>query len=143
MTKYSYLFLLFVIVFSNSCIKSEKKEDVVTEKNLVLQFTESYLEGVEALEGGDVLYAAKKFNEAETLYPQYIMAPNAALMAAYSYYVQDYYKDAIAELIRFKRVYPYHKHLDYVEYLIAISYYEQIIDEKKDLNSIIKSKKKF
>ena len=64
-------------------------------------------------------------------------------MAAYSYYVQDYYQDAIAELIRFKKVYPYHKHLDYVEYLIAISYYEQIVDEKKDLNSIIKSKKYF
>ena len=67
----------------------------------MIQFTESYLEGVEALEGGDVLYAAKNFNEAETLYPQYIMAPNAALMAAYSYSVQDNYKSAIAELMRF------------------------------------------
>ena len=143
MIKYSYLFLLTLIFFSNSCTKSDKKENIIVEKDLVFQFTEAYTEGVKALEGGDVLFAAKKFNEAETLYPQYIMAPNAALMAAYSYYVQDYYQDAIAELIRFKKVYPYHKHLDYVEYLIAISYYEQIVDEKKDLNSIIKSKKYF
>ena len=104
---------------------------------------EAYNEGVEALEGGDVLYAAKKFNEAETLYPQSNWAPNAALMAAYSYYIQDYYGDSIAELLRFKRVYPYHERLDYVHYLLAISYYEQIVDEEKDLQALVKSKEYF
>ena len=64
-------------------------------------------------------------------------------MAAYSYYTQDYYKDAIAELERFIKVYPYYKNLDYVYYLMGISYYEQIIDEKKDLQSIIEAKKNF
>ena len=39
---------------------------------------------------GDVLYAAKKFNEAEILFPQSEWAPKAALMAAYAYYTQDY-----------------------------------------------------
>ena len=63
-------------------------------------------------------------------------------MAAYSYYTQDYYKDAIAELERFIKVYPYYKNLDYVYYLMGISYYEQIIDEK-DLQSIIEAKKNF
>ena len=73
MIKYSYLFLLTLIFFSNSCTKSDKKENIIVEKDLVFQFTEAYTEGVKALEGGDVLFAAKKFNEAETLYPQYIM----------------------------------------------------------------------
>jgi outer membrane protein assembly factor BamD len=64
-------------------------------------------------------------------------------MAAYSYYSQDYYGDAIAELDRFIKIYPKHKNLDYAYFLLAISYYEQIVDEKKDLQSITKAKKNF
>ena len=138
-----YLFFIIILLLGNSCTKSEKKENVIKETNLALQFTEAYKEGVDALEGGDVLFAAKKFNEAEILFPQSDWAPNAALMAAYSYYIQDYYADAISELNRFKKVYPYHESIDYVDYLIAISYYEQIVDEKKDLQSIVKTKKYF
>ena len=66
-----------------------------------------------------------------------------ALMAAYSYYAQDYYDDAIAELERFIKVYPSHKDINYAYYLMAICYYEQIVDEKKDLQSIIKAKRNF
>ena len=58
------------------------------------------------------------------------------------YYKQDYYGDAIAELERFKKVYPKHKNIDYANYLLAICFYEQIVDEKKDLNSIVSAKKK-
>ena len=119
------------------------KNSVVKEKSLELQVLEAYNEGKNALEGGDVLYAAKKFNEAETLYPQSTWAPKSALMAAYSYYVQDYYGDAIAELERFIRVYPTYKDLDYVHYLLGVCYFEQIVDEKKDLGSIKDAKIKF
>ena len=98
---------------------------------------------MKSLEAGDVLFAAKKFNEAEILFPQSEWAPKAALMAAYSYYAQDYYSDTISELQRFIRVYPQHKRLDYAYYLLAISYYEQIVDEKKDLQSIVKGKQGF
>ena len=62
-------------------------------------------------------------------------------MAAYSYYVQDYYGDAIAELERFIRVYPTYKDLDYVYYFLGVCYFEQIVDEKKDLGSIQRCKK--
>ena len=86
------------------------------------------------------MFAAKKFNEAEILFPQSDWAPKSALMAAYSYYLQDYYEDAIAELLRFIKVYPNYKNLDYAYYLLANSYYEQIVDEKKDLQSILDAK---
>ncbi len=143
MNKLNTLILISIFFLLTSCSKEINETDVILEKNLTLQFMEAYNEGVEALEGGDVLYAAKKFNEAETLYPQSNWAPNAALMAAYSYYIQDYYGDSIAELLRFKRVYPYHERLDYVHYLLAISYYEQIVDEEKDLQALVKSKEYF
>ncbi len=139
-------FFLFIILFSAlvSCTKNaEFKESVIKEKSLDLQVLEAYQEGMKNLESGDALYAAKKFNEAEILFPQSDWAPKSALMAAYSYYTQDYYADTIAELERFLRIYPLNKHLDYVYYLLGVSYYEQIVDEKKDLQSIIKAKKYF
>ena len=140
-----YKIFISVIIFflCISCTKEIEKKNLLNEKSLNLQVLEAYEEGVKSLEGGDVLYAAKKFNEAEILFPQSDWAPKSALMAAYSYYVQDYYIDATAEIERFLRVYPKHKNIDYAYYLLAICYYEQIVDEKKDLQSIIEAKKYF
>ena len=134
-------FLLFFILVS--CSKEQVSKSVIKEKNLDLQVMESYKEGLNSLEAGDVLYAAKKFNEAELLFPQSIWAPKSSLMAAYAYYTQDYYEDAIAELERFIRIYSNNKNIDYAYYLLAVSHYEQIIDEKKDLQAIISAKKYF
>ena len=139
--KISVFFIFFFLL--SSCSKEVSKNTIIKEKSLELQVTEAYKEGVEALNSGDVLFAAKKFNEAEMLFPQADSAPQSALMAAYSYYVQDYYGDAIAELKRFLKVYPAHKDLGYVYYLLAICYYEQIVDEKKDLQSILSAKENF
>ncbi len=138
------IFLIFsILILLISCSKKEIKENVILEKSLEMQVLEAYEEGMKALNSNDVLFAAKKFNEAEILFPQSQWAPKSALMAAYSYYKQDYYGDAIAELDRFLRVYPNHKNLSYAYYLLGISYYEQIVDEKKDLQSIVKSKDVF
>ena len=128
-----FLFIILCVTLVSCSKKEEFKESVIKEKSLDLQVLEAYQEGVESLESGDVLYAAKKFNEAEILFPQSQWAPKSAIMAAYSYYTQDYYGDTIAELERFIRVYPLSKNLDYVYYLLGVSYYEQIVDEKKDL----------
>ena len=143
MKNFKFFILLIIVLFSFSCSKEKVKKSVINEKSLDAQVLEAYQEGKNSLEAGDVLFAAKKFNEAEMLYPQSEWAPKSALMAAYSYYKQDYYKDAIAELQRFIRVYPFFENLDYAYYLMAVSYYEQIIDEKKDLESIINAKKNF
>jgi len=140
----SKIFVFFIILsLFSSCSKEPLKNTIIKEKSLELQVQEAYKEGMEALNSGDVLFAAKKFNEAEVLFPQADSAPQSALMAAYSYYIQDYYGDAVAELKRFLKVYPTHKDIDYAFYLLAISYYEQIVDEKKDLQSILNAKENF
>ena len=138
-----FLFTILLIVTVSCAKKEEINKSFIKEKSLDLQVLEAYQEGMENLNSGDVIYAAKKFNEAEILFPQSEWAPKSALMAAYSYYTQDYYTDTIAELERFLKVYPLSKNLDYVYYLLGISYYEQIVDEKKDLQSIIQAKKYF
>ena len=137
------LLVIILIIFLNSCSKKEEKISMIQEKELRLQMIDAYKEGVKALEEGDVLFAAKKFNEAEILFPQSIWAPKSILMAAYSYYTQDYYYDAISELDRFIKNYPKDERLNYAHFLLAMCYYEQIVDEKKDLGPLLNAQKEF
>jgi len=137
------ILIILIFLFLNSCSNDKKKIDIIEEEDIELQMIDSYKEGIKALEEGDVLFAAKKFNEAELVYPQSDWAPKSALMSAYSYYIQDYYGDAIFELNRFIKTYPKDLRLSYAHFLLGMCYYEQIIDEKKDLGPILKAKEKF
>ena len=135
--------ILFFLILVTSCSNNVERESNISEKSLDLQVKEAYMDGLKALEDGDVLFAAKKFNEVEILFPQSDLAPKSSLMAAYSYYAQDYYEDCIIELQRFLKIYPKDKNLSYAYYLLAVAYYEQIVDEKKDTFSILKAKEYF
>ena len=143
MLKINFILIILISFFSVSCSKDVVEKSIIKEKNMELQMIDAYKEGLNELEKGDALFAAKKFNEAEVLFPQSEFAPKAALMAAYSYYSQNYYGDAIAELERFIKIYPNHYNISYAEYLLGLSFYEQIIDEKKDLQSIENAKNIF
>ena len=137
------ILIILIFLFLNSCSNDKKKIDIIEEEDIELQMIDSYKEGIKALEEGDVLFAAKKFNEAELVYPQSDWAPKSALMSAYSYYIQDYYGDAVFELNRFIKTYPKDLRLSYAHFLLGMCYYEQIVDEKKDLGPIVKAKEKF
>ena len=143
MHRIEFFLIFLLLIFFASCSKKTIEKTSIKEKEIELQMIEAYQEGLKELKRGDVLFAAKKFNEAEILFPQSDYAPKSALMAAYSYYSQNYYGDAIAELERFLRIYPNHYNIDYAEYLLGLCFYEQIVDEKKDLKSILDSKRIF
>ena len=104
---------------------------------------EVYNQAMEEFEKGDVIFAGKKFSEAELLYPQSIWAPRAVLMSAYGFFSQGYYKDAINDLERFIIKYKFHPQIDYAYYLLALCHYDQIVDERKDFNEILLAKKYF
>tara|TARA_B100001057_G_scaffold280163_1_gene280597 strand:- start:147 stop:977 length:831 start_codon:yes stop_codon:yes gene_type:complete len=138
------LFLIICLVLSFSC--SQKSKEIVTKvegDSLELQMIEAYNAGVTALEKGDVLFASKKFNEAELLYPQSEWAPKSSLMASYAYWSQAYYSNSVNELNRFIKLYPKNENLDYAYYLLAMNYYDSIVDEKKDLRPLNEAKKYF
>ena len=136
------LIILLSIFFLFSCSK-EKSKEVISEPTQEEQGLTLYAEGIEALEEGDAFYAAKKFKEAENLLSQYTWASKASLMTGYSEYSRNAYSNAIFALERHINNYPADKNLSYAHYLIAICYYEQILDEKKDLNPLLKAKEKF
>ena len=142
--KFHLVYLIIALILLNtSCSKEKEKISIIEEENLEMQMIKAYNEGLKELERGDPVYAAKKFNEAELLYPQSIWAPRAALMASYSYFSYLYYSDAVLELEKFLDKYKNHPRRDYAYYLLALSHYDQIIDETKDLNEILKAKKYF
>ena len=143
MKLFQKIIILFFLILALSCSKKEPVVDKIEETSIDLQMIQAYQEGINELEKGFALVAAKKFNEAELLYPQSKWAPRASLMSAYSYYSQDYYADTIFEVERFLKTYPNHERTNYAYYLLAMSYYDQIIDEKKDLNAILKAKENF
>ena len=137
-------FFLIILLFLNvSCKNKDTNKLIIAEEELDVQMIKAYKEGLELLKKGDGLGASKKFNDAELLYPQSIWAPRSSLMSAYSLYSSMYFLDAVYEAERFLKVYPKHEREVYAHYLLAISYYDQIIDEKKDLNPLIKAKENF
>ena len=144
MNYFHKIFIFVLLIILTSCGgKDVDKKDIIEEEEIDLQMIAAYKEGIKALEERDALFAAKKFNEAEILFPQSIWAPRSVLMAAYAYYSDAYYGDAIFELKRYLKTYPQDKNQIYAHYLIGLSYYENIQDEKKDLKPLLKAKDKF
>ena len=140
---FNFILFLLIINVLTSCSEKQEKVSLIKEDNLEMQMIEAYNEGLKEFNSGDIFFAAKKFNEVELLYPQSIWASRSTLMAAYSYYSQLYFTDAIIELERFLDKYKNHPNTDYAYYLLAICHYNQIVDEKKDLGEIVKAKQYF
>ncbi len=142
--KFLYKLVLLSILFNlQSCSKNEEEISLIKEVDQELEMITSYKEAMINLNSGDTYYAAKKFLESELLFPQSDWAPKSALMAAYSYYLQDYYSESIFNLERYIETYPKDKRMSYAYFLLAMCYYETIVDEKKDLEPLLIAKKNF
>ena len=138
--------IIVLIVFNLQSCSSKKEEKIskIKEVNQELEMISTYNEAMDSLiEKGDTYFAAKKFLEAELLFPQSDWAPKSALMAAYSYYLQDYYSEAIFNIERYIKTYPLDPRMPYARFLLAMCYYETIENEKKDLEPLILAKKEF
>ena len=130
-------FFVFFLFFS--CSKKEPEINIPAEKD---KSFEIYQKAVDAMNRGDLFFASKKFSEAEPIMPKIEFSAKASLMSSYCLYLINFYPEATANLERFINQYPADKNVAYAHYLIAIILYEQILDEKKDINPLIQSKEK-
>ena len=137
------VFFFLILIFFNGCSKNTTKISAIKENKQDLELISTYAQAYDAFNKGDTFFAAQKFLEAEMLFPQSKWAPKSALMASYSYYLQNYYSKALSNLERFIKTYPNSEDIVYAYYLSAMCYYENIIDEKRDLAPMIKAKQKF
>ena len=138
-----FFIIIFSIIFLVSCSQKQNEVSLIKEVDQQAELVTTYSEAMENLKKGDTFFAANKFLEAELLFPQSDWAPKSALMAAYSYYLQDYYSKSIFHLERFISAYPKDERMSYAYYLLAMCYYENIEDEKRDLLPLLKSKNFF
>ena len=136
------LILLFSFFLLFSCSK-KNNEEVISKPSDEEVAMNIYAEAVEALKKGDAFYAAKKFKEVENLMLKYKWASKASIMAGYAEYSRSAYSNAIFSMERHINNYPADENIPYAHYLIAMCYYEQILDEKKDLEPLLKAKEKF
>ena len=136
------LFFIFLITFLLSCGGPKLDEQVIKPPTTNEEAIKIYQEGLDGMLEGNFLYASKKFSEAEGMLPQIDWASKSALMSSYCLYNINFYQEAVLNLERFIRIYPASPYISYAHYLIAISYYEQILDEDKDIQPLLVSKKK-
>tara|TARA_B110000305_G_scaffold231008_1_gene283923 strand:+ start:196 stop:1023 length:828 start_codon:yes stop_codon:yes gene_type:complete len=139
----SKIIILSVILTLTSCTNNDKEISLIKKIDQEDEMIQAYKDGTIALKENDTFLAAKKFLEAELLFPQSEWASKSSLMASYAYYIENNYSEAIYNLERFLKTYPKDKRLDYVYYLIGMCYYENIEGEKKDLKPLIEARKKF
>jgi len=137
------LLILISLILVNNCAKEKNEISKITELDQELEMIITYEAAMESLEKRDYYFASKKFLESELLFPQSKWAPKSALMSAYSNYLNNYYSEAVFDLERYMTTYPKDKNMVYAHYLLAMCYYENIEDEKKDLAPLTKAKKKF
>ena len=130
-------FVLILFLFSCS-----KKDEFVYEPSSRDDPFNLYQEAFDAFEKNDFFYASKKFSEAELNFNKPELAAKSAIMSCFSLYGINFYREAEQELKRFIQTYPVDQHIIYAHYLMAIVYYEQIQDEKKDLGPLLKATKK-
>ena len=136
---YRKLFLvLFIILFITEC---SKKEEISVKPPDEKESYKIYKEGLDAMEQGEFFFAAQKFSEAEKILPIVEHSAKALLMSSFCFYTINFHDDAISSLENFLRKYPADENIQYASYLIALSNYEQILDEKKDLEPLLKTKK--
>jgi len=137
------MFLRFVLIVGIviSLISCSKKENIYKPTEIVDPF-QLYKEGLEAFDKRQYFFAEKKFSQAELNFEKVELAAKSALMASFSLYAINFYEKAIDSLNRYIKSYPGDKNIMYAHYLSAIIYFEQISDEKKDVEPLLIANKK-
>ena len=98
-----------------------------------------YEEGYALFSKNDFFNANKKFSEAELNFDDLNLAAKSALMSCFSLYGINFYNEALNNIERFLKTYPADKNVMYAEYLKAVIFFEQMSDEKKDINPLLKA----
>ena len=138
--------MLFRIILISALVISlyscSKKDEIIYEPQKKISPYKLYEEAMSAFNKNDFLFASKKFNEAELNFGNIENAAKSAIMSAYSLYSINFYDEALNSLDNYLKIYPADKNVIYAHYLIAVIYFEQLSDEKKDINPLLQAQEK-
>ena len=132
------LLILSLLLFLYSCSKNDSVYKPIDSASPYILYEEALV----AFKKNDYFFAAKKFSEAESGFKNVELSAKSAIMSIFSLYGINFYSQAVENLERYLKTYPSDKNVIYAEYLLAIIYFEQISDEKKDLKPLLEANKK-
>jgi outer membrane protein assembly factor BamD len=84
------------------------------------------------MQSGQYEQAAKLFDEVERQHPYSSWARHAQVMSAFNYYLAQKYNDSISSAQRFLTIHPGSDEAPYAQYIVGMSYYQQIPDPNRD-----------
>ncbi len=134
--KITFIFLIFLFITECS-----KKKEISVKPPSNKESYKIYSDALDAMNEGEFFFAAQKFSEAEKVLPVVEHSAKALLMSSFCYYTINFHEEAISSLEYFLKKYPADENIQYASYLIVLSNYEQILDEKKDIVPLLKTKK--
>jgi outer membrane protein assembly factor BamD len=120
--------LIVAVVLATAVAACSSDKDAYVEKPV----EELYNAGMDRLADGNWGAASKNFEEVERQHPYSVWASKAQLMNAYALYQANKYDESVLAAQRFTQLYPANKDVAYAYYLVAICYYEQIVDVGRD-----------
>jgi len=109
--------------------RSEKyKMEIVPE----VPAEQIYNQGLARIQNKDFEGAAKKFSDLDKQYPYSEWSRKALIMTTYSNFEGAAYPEAVNNAKRYLQLHPASKDAAYAQYLLAMSYYNQIPDVTRD-----------
>ena len=132
--------LLKALIITFFLVSCSKDEPIYTPSGKIDPYV-IYNEAYTAFEKNDFFFANKKFLEAEANFIDLELAAKASVMSCFSLYGINFYTEALENIERFLKTYPANKNVIYVEYLKAVIYFEQISEEKYDIQPMLDTKK--
>jgi outer membrane protein assembly factor BamD len=112
-----------------ACAHGGKKADTAY---VARDVSSLYTAAKKSMDQGDYEQAAKLYDEVERQHPYSVWARRAQLMSAFNYYLARKYTDAISSAQRFITIHPGNAEAPYAQYLIGMSYYQQIDEVTRD-----------
>ena len=135
-----FLCIIFINIVILSCSNNDEE---LKNKAIELSSRELYQIAMNDLDQRNYEKATLKFKEIIYKYPLSNEGVQSEIMLGFIDYIGLNYDEAIYKFNRIIKIYPSHKNIDYVYYMRAVSYFEQISGENFDGRNNIEAKKNF
>ncbi|MDB9761767.1 outer membrane protein assembly factor BamD [Alphaproteobacteria bacterium] len=128
-------FLILVLILLNISCSANKKKDVDSERSV----DKIYNSAMSFLDNYKYNKASKEFEEVERQHPYSIWATRAQIMSAYVHYKLNNYDLSVSAANRYIELHPGANDIDYALYIVALCYYEEINDYRRDQTNTSKA----
>jgi len=135
-TKYlvSIIMILIIALLLIGC--AGKKKIQASPKDPAVLYTE----GMVLFNKGKYADATEIFTRLKDYFPSdEIYAPKADLRIADCYSFRKEYPEAITRYMEFKKQYPFHPDIPYIEYQVGLCYYRQVLSKDRDQKATVRA----